>query len=409
MNASVAVLMQPGRIGPLETPNRIVRAGTSETMAGRDGEVTPELIELYRDLAEGGAGVIFTGHMYCHPRGRYSRRQTGIDDDRLIDGLSRLTDAVHGAGGRILGQVAHAGSQSRVAGNNPLAPSAVPNALTGRNVDEAKPGEVDEAIEAFAAGARRAVAAGFDGVHIHGANGYLISEFGSPRANRRTDEWGGSPEARDRFPLAVVRAVRAEVPAHMPLTMKLGVVDTVQGGLQLGESLARVKRLVDGGLDAVEISCGVMGLATESADRYVAVDARRALEDWLLHRIHKRARDEAYFRSLAVEVRKAVDTTIVLVGGLRRTETMADVLSRGDADFVSLARPLIREPDLPAQIAAGRTGQVDCTSCNLCLIHEGHHSLRCWRTPRRRLLEHSVYRLRGGLRRDAQDPPSSTS
>jgi 2,4-dienoyl-CoA reductase-like NADH-dependent reductase (Old Yellow Enzyme family) len=188
MNASVAVLMQPGRIGPLETPNRIVRAGTSETMAGPRGEVTDELVELYRRLAEGGAGLIFTGHMYCHPRGRYSRRQTGIYDDSLIPGLRRLTGAVHDAGGRILGQVAHAGSQSRVAGNDPLAPSAVPNALTGRNVDEAEPAEIDEAIEAFAAGARRAVAAGFDGVHIHGANGYLISEFGSVRANRRTDE-----------------------------------------------------------------------------------------------------------------------------------------------------------------------------------------------------------------------------
>ncbi len=408
MNASVAILMQPGRIGPLETSNRIVRAGTSETMAGRNGEVTDELIGLYRGLATGGAGLIFTGHMYCHRRGRYSRGQTGIYDDSLIDGLRRLTDAVHEAGGKILGQIAHAGSQSRVAGNAPLAPSAVPNALTGRDVKAAQPAEIDEAIEAFAAAARRAVAAGFDGVHIHAANGYLISEFGSPRANRRTDEWGGSPEARDRFGLAVVRAVRAEVPEHMPLTLKAGVVDTAPGGLMLKESLPRLKRLTECGLDALEISCGVMGLATDSADQYVAVDPPRALADLLVHRVHKRARPEAYFRSLAVEVRRVVDTKLVLVGGMRRTETMADVISRGDADFVSLARPLIREPDLPAQIARGRTGQVDCTSCNICLMHEGHHSLRCWRTPRKRLLEHAVYRLRGGLRNDAQDPPEAS-
>ena len=175
MTAPPSPLFEPGRIGPLEVRNRLVRAGTSETMAGARGEVTDELIALYETLAKNGVGLIITGHLYCHPRGQYAPQQTGIYSDDLIPGLSRLTEAVRGHGARIFAQVAHAGSQSRVPGNVPLAPSPVPNPLTGRDVAEATEQEIRDAIAGFAAGARRAVAAGFDGVHIHGANGYLIS------------------------------------------------------------------------------------------------------------------------------------------------------------------------------------------------------------------------------------------
>jgi 2,4-dienoyl-CoA reductase-like NADH-dependent reductase (Old Yellow Enzyme family) len=117
-----------------------------------------------------------------------------------------------------------------------------------------------------------------------------------------------------------------------------------------------------------------------------------------VHRLLSEPEEEAYFLPWARAVRAAVDTNIVLVGGMRRTQTMNRILADGDADFVALARPLIREPDLVRQLADGRTGRVDCTSCNICLLHEGHHSLRCWRTPRRNLLEHAIFRLRGGLR-----------
>ncbi|MFL5877330.1 MAG: NADH:flavin oxidoreductase [Solirubrobacteraceae bacterium] len=393
-------MFQPGQLGPLELRNRIVRAGTSETMADERGAVTDEYVALYETLSRNDVGLIFTGHLYCAERGQYARRQTGIYSDDLVPGLRRVADAVHRHGGRILAQVAHAGSQSRVqAGTEPLAPSAVPNALTGRDVPEASTAEIGEAIEAFAAGARRAVDAGFDGVHIHAANGYLISEFSSPAANRRIDAWGGSAEARDRFALEVARAVRAAVPASMPVTMKLGMVDATPGGLGLDESVRRAERLVAAGLDGVEISCGVMRAASDSARQYVAVDRRRAAEDLLLHRLLSEAAPEAYFLPWARAVRSAVETVIVLVGGMRTTHTMNRVLAAGDADLVALSRPLIREPDLVRQLARGRTGRVDCTSCNICLLHEGHHSLRCWRTPRRNLVEHALFRLGGGLRR----------
>lgn len=398
-----APLLEPGRLGPLETANRLVRSGTSETMAGPDGAVTEELVRLYSRLADGGVGTIFTGHLYCHPRGKYARRQTGIDSDSLIPGLRRLAEGVHGRGGLILAQVAHAGSQSRVPQVAPLAPSAVPNALTGRMVSDASAEEVSEAVEAFAAGAARAIEAGFDGVHIHGANGYLISEFLSPLTNRRHDEWGGDAERRAAFPLAVVRAVRDRVPADRALTMKIGFHDAPAGGLSVADAVRLAADVVRSGVDAIEVSCGVMAQATDSCATYVAVDRRRAIEDLLPHRILAPEGEEAYFLPWARALRQQVNTTVVAVGGMRRTETMTGVLRSGDADFIAMARPYIREPDLAAQIAAGRTGRVDCTSCNLCLRHEGHHSLRCWRTPRRRLAHHAAYRLAGGFRWGPRD------
>jgi 2,4-dienoyl-CoA reductase-like NADH-dependent reductase (Old Yellow Enzyme family) len=395
--AVMSPLFEPGRIGSLVIPNRVVRAGTSETLADDRGAVTGELIDIYSALADGGVGLILTGHLYCERRGQYARGQAGIYDDALLPGLQRLTAAVHERGGRVFAQLAHAGSQSRVDSVQAWAPSEVANALTGRGVAAGTEAEIEEGIAAFAQGARRAVAAGFDGVHIHAANGYLISEFSSPLTNRRSDEWGGSAAQRDRFAMAIVGAVRSAVPPDVPVTMKLGVVDAVPGGLGLEESLHRAERLVGLGLDGLEISCNVMRAATDSAHRYVAVGPRRSVEDLLIHRVLSPAAAEAYFLPWAQAVRRRVKTSLILVGGLRRVQTMETLIREGHADFVALARPLIREPDLVAQLRNGRTGQVACTSCNLCLEHEGLHGLRCWRTPRRRLVQHAAFRILGGL------------
>jgi 2,4-dienoyl-CoA reductase-like NADH-dependent reductase (Old Yellow Enzyme family) len=393
-------LFESGSIGSATLRNRLVRAGTSESMAEPEtGGMTSPLIALYERLAVGGVGGIITGHLYVEPRGKYARGQVGIHQDAMVSGLRTLVERVHANGTVIFAQLAHAGSQSRVPGNVPLAPSPVPNPLTGQEVAECSEADILGAIQAFGNAARRAVEAGFDGVHIHGANGYLISEFGSPLTNRREDGWGGDSERRTAFSKAIVDSVRASVPADFPVTMKIGMVDAVPGGVELAETVERAGRLVDSGLQGVEVSCGLMQAPTDSANTYVAVGPRRAAQDLLVHRLLAPPRPEAYFRSFAQALKTAVDTKVILVGGLRTTATMRDALSSGDADFVAMARPLIREPDLPAQIAAGREGQVDCTSCNLCLIHEGHHPLQCWRTPKVRLLQHAVYRVGGGFRR----------
>jgi 2,4-dienoyl-CoA reductase-like NADH-dependent reductase (Old Yellow Enzyme family) len=393
-----SVLFEPGRIGPVTTANRIVRAGTSETAAGPSGEITDELVLMYEALARNRVGLILSGHMFCHTRGRYAERQVGIHNDAMLPGLARLTDAVHRQGGRVFAQLAHAGSQSRVEGNRPVAPSPVPNALTGRPVDAASVDEIEEAIAAFAAAASRAARAGFDGVHIHGANGYLISEFSSPLTNRRTDMWGGSAEARDRFALEVLKAVRAAVPARIAVGVKLGLEDAVPGGMQLAEGVRRGALVAAAGADAIEVSCNAMRLPTDSAKQYVAVGPSRALRDLLLHRLLSTPYREAYFLEPARQLRSRIAIPIILVGGLRNRSTMERIVGSGDADFIAMARPFIREPDLVLKLAGGTRETVACTSCNLCLMHESHHSLRCWRVPRRRLLEHAIYRARGGFR-----------
>jgi 2,4-dienoyl-CoA reductase-like NADH-dependent reductase (Old Yellow Enzyme family) len=184
------------------------------------------------------------------------------------------------------------------------------------------------------------------------------------------------------------------------VTMKLGFQDLVAepGGLGVGDAVRGAGRLVAAGLDAIEVSSNLMSDYVSASIRpYVAVDRRRALEDLLLHRLHRGPEEEAYFLPFAKALRRDVDTTVILVGGLRRPATMTAILADGHADFFSLARPLIREPDVVRKLAAGRMPA--CVSCNLCLMHDEHHPLRCWRTPRRRLLEHVLYRISGGFRK----------
>lgn len=391
-------ILQRGRIGPVQLPNRIIRAATSESMAGPGGEVTDELVALHSALARGGVGLAFTGHMYVEPRGRYGLAQTGIDSDRAVPGLRRLTEAVHAQGGRVFAQIAHAGSQTEMDDLDPIAPSPVDNMMTGRPVAAASAEELDAVIDAFAAAAHRAEECGFDGVHIHGANGYLISEFRSPLTNQREDRWGGDARAREEFPLAVVRAVRAAVGPGMGLSMKVGFEDVVPGdGLGPAQGLEGALLLAQAGLDAIEVSANLMtDYVSASIRPYIAVERRRAAEDLLPHRLMRRPEAEAYFLPYARMLRGAdAGVGVILVGGLRRTQTMESILSRGDADFLSLARPLIREPDLVRQIEAGRRGMVDCVSCNICVMHEQRHGLRCWRTPKRRLLQHAYHRLTG--------------
>lgn len=389
---------KPGRIGRLEIKNRFVRAATSETMATESGAVTPALIELHRTLAANGVGLSLLGHAFVHTRGQSLPNQTGIHDDAMIPGLAQLTDAVHRAGGKIFAQLAHAGNQGGMDGFTMVAPSSVANALTGSVAEPARDDEIEEVIDAFGTAAARAVEARFDGVHIHAANGYLISSFGSPHSNIRSDRWGGDAERRSRLLTRVYQAVRQTVGPDFPVTAKVGMEDQVEGGLQRAESVERVRLLAGLGLDAVEVSVGLMASGADSCQKYVAVDRRRALADHLYLRMFSPPRGEAYFEPYAQAIRAVVpDLMLLLVGGIRTTETVERVLAEGSCDFVCLARPLIREPDVVTQIEAGRRGRLDCTSCNLCLESEGEHRLQCWRTPRVRLLHAAVAHIRRRL------------
>jgi 2,4-dienoyl-CoA reductase-like NADH-dependent reductase (Old Yellow Enzyme family) len=382
-------MLRPGRIGTVELANRMVRAATSETMATEDGAITAGLVEFYRRLARGGAGLIITGHIYVEKRGQYAPFQTGIESDAKVEGWRALVDAVHRDGGTIFAELSHAGSQSVVPGNEPVAPSVVPNAIFSTRPRELGAHDIEGVIDNFRAAARRVVGAGFDGIHIHGGNGYLISQFMSPLTNLRTDDWGGNPENRGRFLLEVYRAIRGAVGPDFPVTARIGLADADPGGLSVQESLPRVRRLHDEGLCAVEPVYCIMNSYLDNIRPYVGVGAARAFKDWAVERLWRPQVGEAYYRDFARAVKSICpDLPVILVGGIRSTEIMHDVIGSGDADFVAMARPFVREPDLPLKIMHGREGPVDCVSCNLCLRHEGQHGLKCWRRSSSDLLEH---------------------
>ena len=170
-----------------------------------------------------------------------------------------------------------------------------------------------------------------------------------------------------------------------------------EGGLTIDESVPRAVQLEAEGLDALEVSVGVIHALTKSADVFIGVSLERAWQDMVIHRLWTPAGNEGYFRGHARAVKKALKKIpVILVGGIRRAETMADVVASGDADFISMARPFIREPDLPNKIKAGKRGSVDCVSCNVCLEHDGTEPTQCWRTDKRMLLRHGWWVLRGG-------------
>jgi 2,4-dienoyl-CoA reductase-like NADH-dependent reductase (Old Yellow Enzyme family) len=391
------VLRQTGLIGQLQLSNRLVRSGTSESMGSPAGVVDDRFRLLHANLARGGVGLQFTGHLFVEGRGRYDPVQGGIHIDETIEPLKTATDAVHGFDGRIFAQLGHAGSQSLIPNEQPLSPSDVANVMHGRSVKAATTSEIKKTLDCYHDAAGRVVKAGFDGIHIHGANGYLISQFRSPLTNMRDDEWGGDAERRERFPIEIIKAIRSAIPSSMPVTMKVGVRDITghSHALTRQQSITGISKLIGAGLDGVEVSSNLMSdYVSGSIRSYVAVDRKRAFRDLLFHRLfYSRGEEEAYFLDDAKALRGHTRLPIILVGGLRRADTMARIIESGTADFISMARPFIRQPDLARHLLSGRQEVADCVSCNICLKYDGKDWLRCWRTPRSRLFQHALRRI----------------
>jgi len=346
----MSILFTPDNIGTLTLPNRLLRSATAERMSDDDGRPRPQLAALYRELARGGVGLIITGHMYVHPSGKAHVEMAGIYSDDLIPGLAELADAVHQEGGLVAVQINHGGMQcSREAVLETVAPSAADFAFLERPAREMTVEEVELAIRSFGQAARRVREAGFDAVQIHAAHGYLVSQFLSPFVNQRTDAWGGDLTGRMRFLRAVCREVREQVGAGYPVFAKLGMVDGGVEGLTLEEGIQVVAALEAMGLDGVEISGGIGGPRSSSVRKGIRTEA-----------------EEAYFRPVSQRARPATQLPIILVGGFRSRQVMEEVLASGDADFISLCRPLICEPDFPSRMRGGLQERSACISANNC-------------------------------------------
>ncbi len=355
-------IFSPITINGLEIRNRFVRSATGESMAPDDGSITDDLIEIYRALADGGCGLIITGHTFVKANGRAGFGMTGLHDDSLIPGWKRLVDSVHEAESKIVVQLNHAGRQThpKIVGETPVAPSPVAAEGASFTPRELTHDDILDLIDCYAQAARRAKEAGFDGVQIHCAHGYLLSEFISPHTNRRTDSWGGSEENRARMLLEVLQAIRAQVGDGYPVMVKLNALDFLDYGLTLDMSTGIAKRLEAAGIDAIEVSAGM----AVTVDKIV----RKGIDS---------PDKEAYFEDEVKAFRAAVDAPLMMVGGMRSRGVMERVLGEGTADFISLCRPFIREPNLANKFKTGAIDRVACTSCNLCSSVRRKGKLRC--------------------------------
>jgi len=338
------VLFEETTINGMRLKNRFVRSATWAGMAGEDGVCTSSLVDLMVGLAEGGVGLIVSGHAYVDPVGQASPRQLGVHTDEMVPGLTRMVSAVHERGGRIVLQSAHAGCRAprKFTGGAAMGPSASGDG----SFREMTVGDIRSVVGAFVRGAVRARAAGFDGVQLHAAHGYLLSQFLSPYYNHRKDDYGGRIENRARILLEVAGATRREVGGDFPILVKLNSEDFIENGMTRDEMIRVAEMLEGAGVDAIELSGGT----GESGD---------------LGPVRKGA-GEIYYREAARVYKEKIGIPLLLVGGIRSYDEAEGLVSGNFADYISLCRPLIREPNLIDQWRSGDTGRATCISCNLC-------------------------------------------
>ncbi|EQA98434.1 2,4-dienoyl-CoA reductase-like NADH-dependent reductase (Old Yellow Enzyme family)/thioredoxin reductase [Sphingobium wenxiniae] len=371
MTASYPYLFSPFTLRGVTLPNRAVMAPMSTELGGRDGEVTPDMIAFYRERALGGMGLIIVEYTCVDPdTGRAHEYQLTLESRRNLDGHRRLVRAVHEAGTKVFMQIQHSGQYANRAvlpGGMPVGPSDIfskkdPTRLTCRGLTSA---EVARLAASFGETARLAVEAGYDGVELHGAHGYLLTQFLSPLTNKRDDEWGGDFERRMAFPLAVIRAVREGL-GDRPLVYRISVDEFSAGGLTIEDMEIISPRLVEAGADALHCSAG------------------RGVGDAFEKVIEPMSTPEGWRIPYAARIRKATGVPVITVGQIRWPETAEAAIANDQADLVALGRPMLADPFWANKAKAGRRDLIrPCTSCNWCISpHEGRHQVGCAENPR---------------------------
>ena len=355
----MSILFTPVGIGPLTLRNRFARSATHDYMADDAGFVTEANVGLFARLAEGEVGLIITGHANVQPAGKASPRQMGVHDDRFVEGLARIPAAVHQYPSKVFLQIAHAGRQTkpRDCGCVPVSPSSVYDPVTKVMPRELSGQEIQALVQDFVSAGRRAKRAGFDGVQLHAAHGYLLSSFLSPHTNRRTDMWGGTVENRARVMLEALRGIKSACGRDFPVIVKLNSTDFLEGGLTVDDAVVVARLLEAEGIDGIEVSGGMA-----EAGRGSVWPGLRGEED------------EGYFVANAARVKRAVRVPVFGLGGIRTLAAAERIVHDGLADLVSLSRPLIRDPFLVKHFREGRTAKSECVSCNKCFNPRG---IRC--------------------------------
>lgn len=341
------------KINHMELKNRFVRSATWEGLANPDGSCNEELADLMLELAKGQVGLIITSHAYVTQNGQAGIKQLGIYSDQLIPSYIEMLEKVHREGSKIIMQIAHAGGRAsaQLVKSQPFGPSSleIKDCMMCREMTKS---EIFQIIEDFKNAAVRAKKSGFDGVQIHAAHGYLLNQFLSPFFNKRKDEYGGSIENRARLILEILQAIRSELGRQFAILIKINSDDFIEGGFTQSEMVQVSAMLESAGIDAVELSGGTsLKISSYSSSRVGEIDSKK---------------EEVYYRDAANLYKEKITVPLILVGGIRSYEVANELVEKELADYISLCRPLIREPDLIKRWKRGNTERAACIYCNKC-------------------------------------------
>lgn len=393
----MAQVFEASSIGSIRFKNRIIRSATHEGYGGIQGQPLEGLAEVYVRLAKGGVGGIITGIAGVHPRGRVLGNMIMADSDGLVEHYRSITEKVHEFGTPIIMQLVHAGRQTNcntINGLSPLAPSAIRDKMYFRSKpQEMTEGDIWSVVDCFANAIERAHKAGFDGVQLHGAHGFLLSQFLSPYMNRRRDKWGANTSNRVRIIVEILEKARNKV-GQFPILIKLNGYDHRPNGMNKTEAVRIAKLLEDAGCNAIEVSSGVMedGFATIRVNTIPVMQILDSVPDFknmnpllkLMMRpivpkiMPKREPIKNYNLSAAESIKQAVSIPVIVVGGVRDMATIQDVIQNDKADYVSMARPFIMEPDIVDRFRKGTQLSSRCKSCAQCYLKSVENNLRCY-------------------------------
>jgi 2,4-dienoyl-CoA reductase-like NADH-dependent reductase (Old Yellow Enzyme family)/thioredoxin reductase len=342
-------LFSPGTIGMLETKNRVVMPPMVRNYADENGLVTPKYLAHIERVAKGGVGTIILEASFIRSDGKGFSHELGLHTDDVIPGLKQLVQAAHAQGAVIGPQLYHAGRQtsSQTTGMQPIAPSPIPDSTINEMPRSLNVEEIRDIVNAYAQAARRSKEAGCDFVEIHGAHGYLITQFLSPFSNTRDDEYGGSEEGRLRFATEVVQAVREAVGSGFPVIMRISADEMVPNGLTLEDSAMISKRLEELGVDAIHVS----------SSNYASFNRG--------YMIAPMSMPDGLQVPLAEWIKNCVSIPVIAVGKIRSPTMADDIIRTGKADFVAIGRSLLADPDWPKKAQDGRIDQIrNCIACN---------------------------------------------
>ena len=383
-------VFEPFQMAGITFPNRIIRSATYEGMSETDGKPTEQLEKNYMALAKGGVGGIITGFIGVNEQGRAGSNMSMLYSKEHIKAYQKLTQKMHELGTPIIAQLNHCGGQTKEVDTG--MPVIAPSKISDYKAKEMTKGEILDVIEAFVQGVKNAKEAGFDGVQIHLAHGYLLSEFISPRMNKRTDEWGGNTENRFRIVKTIIENAR-KIVDDFPIIVKINGHESLKNGLSIGESVKISKLLEKVGCDGIEVSNGTIkaGLATMRGNvpwemivtqndqlnkmpRFV-----KSIIGTIAEKTYPQPQPKRLYNlDAAMAIKKAVNIPVIVVGGITNMDDRDSIINQNKSDLVSMCRPFILESDLVNKFKTGQQTQSKCIQCNFCIIGIEKSPLRCY-------------------------------